>query len=154
MRNTEVTRFRGRVVPAARGAALEIGIGSGRNLPFYGVQVERLVAVDPSTELIAMAKKRAQRTAFPIEFLLRSGEELPLADASIDSAVFTFTLCTNPDPLKALREARRVLKPSGELLFAEHGLAPRKTCGAGNDASTLYGVSLPAAATSIARSMS
>lgn len=124
MRNKEATRFRARLVPQARGATLEVGIGSGLNLPFYGEQIERLVGVDPSEALLRMAKRRARATTIPIEFIARSGEALPLADASVDTAVFTFTLCTIPDPLKALREARRVLKPSGELLFAEHGLAP------------------------------
>lgn len=124
MRNKEATRFRARLVPQARGAALEVGVGSGLNLPFYGAQVERLVAIDPSEELLRMARRRARGAAIPIELIAHTGEALPLADASVDTAVFTFTLCTIPDPLKALREARRVLKPSGELLFAEHGLAP------------------------------
>lgn len=124
MRNKEATRFRARLIPWARGAALEVGVGSGLNLPFYGAQVERLVAVDPSEKLLRMARRRARSATIPIEFITHSGEALPLADASVDTAVFTFTLCTIPDPLKALREARRVLKPSGELLFAEHGLAP------------------------------
>lgn len=124
MRNREVTRFRRRLAPAARGATLEVGVGSGLNLPFYGTGVGRLYAVDPSAELLRMARKRGLAAAFPIEFLARSGEELPFEDASIDTVVFTFTLCTIPDPARALREARRVLKPSGELLFAEHGLAP------------------------------
>lgn len=116
MRNKEATRFRARLVPQARGAALEVGIGSGLNLPFYGGQVERLVALDPSEELLRMARRRARRAAIPTEFIRHTGEALPLADACVDTAVSTFTLCTIPDPLKALREARRVLKPSGELL--------------------------------------
>lgn len=124
MRNKEATRFRARLVPQARGTALEIGIGSGLNLPFYGGQVERLIVVDPSEALLRIAKKRARRMAIPIEFIRHTGEALPLADASVDTVVFTFTLCTIPDPLKALREARRVLKLGGDLLFAEHGLAP------------------------------
>ena len=124
MRGKEATRFRARVVPQARGTALEVGVGSGLNLPFYGARVERLIALDPSEELLRMAKRRARGVAFPLELMARSGEVLPLPDASIDTVVFTFTLCTIPDPLAALREARRVLKVSGELLFAEHGLAP------------------------------
>ncbi|HUF81972.1 MAG TPA: class I SAM-dependent methyltransferase [Burkholderiales bacterium] len=124
MRNKEATRFRARLVPQARGVTLEVGVGSGLNLPFYGERVERLLAVDPSEELLRMARKRARGAAIPVELMAHSGEALPLADASVDTAVFTFALCTIPDPGKALREARRVLKPSGELLFAEHGLAP------------------------------
>jgi ubiquinone/menaquinone biosynthesis C-methylase UbiE len=124
MRNEEATRFRARLVPQARGTTLEVGVGSGLNLPFYGAQVERLVGVDPSRELLRMAQRRADRAAVPVELIAHTGEALPLADASVDTAVFTFTLCSIPDPMKALREARRVLKPGGELLFAEHGLAP------------------------------
>ena len=124
MRNKEATRLRALVVPDARGATLEVGIGSGLNLRFYGDRVERLIAVDPSEELLRMARRKARTTAFPIEFIARPGEELPLENNSVDSVVVTFTLCTVADPLKALREMRRVLKPRGEILFAEHGLAP------------------------------
>lgn len=124
MRGKEATRFRARLVPQARGVTLEVGVGSGLNLPFYGERVERLLAVDPSEELLRMARKRARGAAIPVELMAHSGEALPLADASVDTVVITFALCTIPDPGKALREARRVLKPSGELLFAEHGLAP------------------------------
>jgi ubiquinone/menaquinone biosynthesis C-methylase UbiE len=96
MRNKEATRFRARLIPQARGATLEVGIGSGLNLPFYGESVERLFGVDPSEALLRMARKRARGAAIPIEFIPNSGEALPLADASVDTAVFTFTLCTIP----------------------------------------------------------
>src|SRR5262249_43798158 len=79
-------------------------------------------AVDPSVELLRMAKEKS--APFPVEFLAQSGEELPVGDASIDTVVLTYTLCSIPDPVKAMRELQRVLKPSGELLFAEHGLSP------------------------------
>lgn len=124
MRGKEATRFRARLVPQARGATLEVGVGSGLNLPFYGERVDRLVGVDPSEALLRMARKRARGAVVPVELMADSGEALSLADASVDTVVFTFALCTIPDPGKALREARRVLRPSGELLFAEHGLAP------------------------------
>lgn len=124
MRRPECDRYRSQLVPTARGVTLEVGVGSGLNLRFYGDQVERLIAVDPSTELLRMARKRARGSAFPIEFLARAGEELPLERASIDTAVVTFALCTIPDPGRALGEIRRVLKPDGELLFVEHGLSP------------------------------
>lgn len=124
MRGKEATRFRALLVPQARGATLEVGVGSGLNLPFYGERVDRLVGVDPSEALLRMARKRARGAVVPVELMADSGEALSLADASVDTVVFTFALCTIPDPGKALREARRVLKPSGELLFAEHGLAP------------------------------
>jgi len=124
MRNKEVTRYRSRLVPAARGVVLEMGIGSGLNLPFYGAQVERVYAVDPSAELLRLARRRARSVPFPVEFFARPGESIPIEDDSVDSVVTTFTLCTIADPFAALREMRRVLRPTGWLLFAEHGLAP------------------------------
>lgn len=124
MRNEEATRYRSRIVPEARGKVLEIGIGSGLNLPFYREGVERLYGVDPSEALLALARKKAHATHCPVEFLECSAESIPLADCSVDTVVMTFTLCSIPDPGRALREMRRVLKPQGVLLFAEHGLAP------------------------------
>lgn len=124
MRNKEAMRFRSLIVPQARGMVLEIGVGSGLNLPFYGHGVERIYGLDPSEELLAMARKKSRAIAFPIEFLAHPGEEIPLDDKCIDTVVMTWTLCSIPDPAKALREMRRVLKPGGMLLFAEHGLAP------------------------------
>ena len=123
MRNKEATRFRARLVPNATGVTLEVGVGSGLNLPFYSERVTRLFAVDPSVELLRMAKKKSGATPFPVAFLAQSGEELPIEQESIDTVVLTYTLCSIPDPAKAMRELRRVLKPSGELLFAEHGLS-------------------------------
>ena len=127
MRNREMTRYRAGLVPGARGVVLEVGIGSGLNLPFYGPQVERLYAIDPSEELLRMARKRAQSMPFPVEFFARSGEAIPIDDHCVDTVVTTFTLCTIADPLAALREMRRVLRPTGRLLFAEHGLAPDRS---------------------------
>lgn len=124
MRNKEVARYRARMVPRARGVVLEVGIGSGLNLGFYGPQVQQLYGIDPAEALVRMARSRARVTPFPVEFLTRSAESIAIGDRAVDSVVTTFTLCTIPDPLAALREMRRVLKPEGELLFAEHGLAP------------------------------
>lgn len=124
MRNREVARYRAQIVPQARGTVVEIGIGSGLNLPFYGNAVDRLYGIDPSEELLRMAEKKARSTQFPVEFLAHSGEALPLENQSADTVITTFTLCTIPDPVKALQEMQRVLKPGGRLLFAEHGLAP------------------------------
>lgn len=123
MRNAEVTRFRAELVPGARGLVLEIGVGSGRNLRFYTSPVERVFAIDPSRELLQMARKRVSGD-IPIDLVEASAEALPVRTASIDTAVMTFTLCSIADPARALAEVRRVLKPSGQLHFAEHGLAP------------------------------
>src|SRR3990170_1184781 len=103
MRNRAATRYRSRIVPQARGAVLEIGIGSGLNLPFYGAGVERLYGLDPSEELLKMARKKARAIAFPVDFLAHSGEEIPLNDSLVDTVVTTWTLCSIPDPVKALK---------------------------------------------------
>lgn len=124
MRNKEATRYRSQIVPQARGTVLEIGIGSGLNLPFYGAGVEHLYALDPSKELLSMAKRKVRGMTLPVEFIAKSGEEIPLDAGSVDTVVTTWTLCTIPDPLQALAEMKRVLKPGGTLLFAEHGMAP------------------------------
>lgn len=124
MRNREAMRYRSQLVPQARGMVLEIGVGSGLNLPFYGAGVERFYGLDPSQELLVMAREKSRALAFPVDFLAHPGEDIPLGDACIDTVVMTWTLCSIPDPAKALREMRRVLKPGGMLLFAEHGLAP------------------------------
>lgn len=124
MRNPEATRYRRKIVPAATGHVLEIGAGSGLNLPFYSQQVTRLYALDPSQALLEMARARPQPEGISVEFLERSAEEIPLEDRSIDTVVTTWSLCTIPDATKALREAARVLKPGGNLLFVEHGHAP------------------------------
>lgn len=122
MRNKEVRRQREKLVPRAAGRVLEIGAGSGLNLPFYGSGVERLYAVDPSAPLLEMARRKA--APFPVEFIERSAEALPLESGSVDTVLSTWTLCTVPDAARALREARRVLAPGGRLLFVEHGHAP------------------------------
>lgn len=124
MRHREFTRYRERIVPQARGTVLEVGVGSGLNLPFYGSRVERLYALDPSEELLRMTGRKMDAAPFPVELVSQPAESLPLADQSIDTVVTTFTVCSIGEPLQALREMRRVLKPRGTLLFAEHGLAP------------------------------
>ncbi len=124
MRNREVTRYRSIIVPKASGRVLEVGVGSGLNLPFYEKNVEELYGLDPSQELLAMAKRKARDIALPVTFLSNASEAIPLDDHSIDTVVMTWTLCSIPDPLAALTEMCRVLKPQGKLLFVEHGLAP------------------------------
>lgn len=124
MRNREIQRYRARIVPQARGRVLEIGIGSGLNLPYYGGAVERLYGLDPSPRLLAMTAERAHGLPYGVELINRGAEEIPLDDRSVDTVVTTFTLCSVSDPRRALGEMRRVLRPGGLLLFAEHGLAP------------------------------
>jgi len=124
MRNKEATRLRAAWIPHAHGEVLEIGIGSGLNLPFYSSQVQRVYGVDPSLELRQMAAKRAAGRG-QVEFLSQSAEDpLPLADASIDTVVITWTLCSIPDASTALQQVKRVLRADGCLIFLEHGLAP------------------------------
>jgi ubiquinone/menaquinone biosynthesis C-methylase UbiE len=118
-------RQRAKVVPRARGRVLELGIGSGLNLPYYDAAlVTRVHGLDPSAALWRLAAERRAAAAVEVEFLEASAEAIPLADASIDTVVVTYTLCTLPDVPAALAEARRVLREGGELLFCEHGAAP------------------------------
>jgi len=124
MRNKEAQRYRERVIPQGTGRVLEVGVGSGLNLPFYGAGVDHLFALEPSPELRKMAGRRTKGARFTVEFLDRSAEEIPLGPASVDTVVTTWTLCTIPDAIGALQEMKRVLKPGGLLLFVEHGLAP------------------------------
>jgi len=123
MNNRETRRLRAALIPHARGQVLEVGIGSGLNLEFYSPEVERIYGVDPSLELQRMARKRLGR--IDVQFLSQSAEEpLPLANASIDTVVLTWTLCSIADPQRALQEMKRVLKADGKLIFVEHGRAP------------------------------
>lgn len=125
MRNKDMARLRADWVPHAHGDVLEIGIGSGLNLPFYSSQVRRLYGVEPSVELQRMARIRAASAPTKVEFLSQSAEKsLPLSDESIDTVVITWTLCSIADPPSALRQMKRVLKPNGLLIFVEHGRAP------------------------------
>src|ERR1700758_5388974 len=125
MRNEDTTRLRAAWIPLARGEVLEVGIGSGLNLPFYSSDVHRVHGVGPSLELQRMAKKKAMAKPIEVDFLLQSAEEqLPLADASVDTVVMTWTLCSIPNAPKALQQMKRVLKGTGRLLFLEHGRSP------------------------------
>ncbi len=120
-----IMKQREKVVPRAQGTVLEIGIGTGLNLPFYDPgRVERLIGLDPSPESWELAGKRAAHLAFDVEFIGLPGEEIPLQDASVDTVLVTYALCTIPDPVTALRGMARVLRPGGRLVFCEHGLAP------------------------------
>ena len=124
MRQEVLRPFRERVIGAAEGRVLEVGIGSGLNLPLYGQAVRGVIGLEPSPELLRMARDRAASASVPVELLEASAEAVPLDAASIDTVVMTWTLCTIPDPQRALAELLRVLKPGGALLFVEHGRAP------------------------------
>lgn len=124
MRGKVTTARRVELVPGAGGVVLEVGVGSGLNLPFYSPAVKRLYGIDPSSELLAMARKKLERLTFPVELRPESAEQLSLERESVDTIVMTWTLCSIPDPASALREMRRVLKPQGRMIFIEHGLAP------------------------------
>jgi ubiquinone/menaquinone biosynthesis C-methylase UbiE len=125
MKNKDLTRLRGAWVPQARGEVLEVGIGSGLNLPFYSSEVARVYGIEPSVALQEMARRRAAVGRTKVEFLSQSAEEvLPLADKSVDTIVMTWTLCSIPDAPRALAQMKRVLKADGRLLFIEHGRSP------------------------------
>jgi ubiquinone/menaquinone biosynthesis C-methylase UbiE len=125
MRQKPIMMQRQKVVPQAQGRVLEIGIGSGLNLSFYDRdRVVKLWGLDPSEELRRIARERAQAAGMDVEFLGLPGEQIPLEDASVDTVVSTYTLCTIPDVERALGEMRRVLAPGGTLVFSEHGRAP------------------------------
>jgi len=124
MRNRDLLPVREKIVSRAKGTTLELGIGSGLNLRHYSGAVTRLYGVDPSRELQVLARQRAP-AGLALEFLTQSAADpLPLPDGSVDTVVVTWSLCSIPDPGAALAQARRVLRPGGELLFAEHGRAP------------------------------
>ncbi|HEX7777384.1 MAG TPA: class I SAM-dependent methyltransferase [Parvibaculum sp.] len=116
---------RKKVVPLAEGTVLEIGIGTGLNLPYYDAsKVKKVIGLDPSEVSWKLAGERAKALPFPVEFIGLPGEQIPLDDKSVDTVLVTFSLCTIPDPAKALEGMRRVLKPGGKLIFCEHGAAP------------------------------
>jgi len=116
---------REKVVPQAVGTVLEIGIGTGLNLPYYDAnRVDRLIGLDPSEESWRLAGERAAYLDFDVEFIGLSGEDIPLESDSVDTVLLTFALCTIPDPAAALGSMSRVLRPGGKLIFCEHGRAP------------------------------
>ena len=124
MRNRQLVPIRERVIGAAEGRVLEIGVGSGLNLPFYRPPAREVLALEPASRLVAMARAASRASTMPITVLEASAEAIPLDQHSVDTIVTTWTLCSIPLAATALAEMRRVLRPGGKLLFVEHGLAP------------------------------
>ncbi len=122
-----IKKQREKVIPLAQGNVLEIGVGSGLNLPFYDKsKIIKLTAIDPSEDLWHTVAVDLKTIPFEFEFIKASAEDLPFPDQSFDTVVATYTLCTIPDAHKALLEMRRVLKKDGVLIFCEHGKAPNE----------------------------
>jgi ubiquinone/menaquinone biosynthesis C-methylase UbiE len=121
--NKAMQKVRRPALEGLSGTVVEIGFGSGPNVGLYPSGVDKVYAVEPSQVARTMASERVAASEVDVEFIGLTGEQLPLPDASVDSVLSTFTLCTIPDVDQALREARRVLKPGGRLFFLEHGLA-------------------------------
>ena len=116
---------REKVVPLATGRVLEVGIGSGLNLPYYDpAKVERVIGLDPAEEMLSFARRKSETLPFPVEYLALEGEHIPLERHSVDTVLVTYTLCTIPDAIGALEGMRAALKPGGRLIFCEHGKAP------------------------------
>ena len=124
MRQRMFLPFRQRIAAAAEGDVLEIGVGSGLNLPLYGPGVRSVIGIEPSPALLRMARRR--RAAAPVTLLQASAEAMPVDDNGVDTIVMTWTLCSIADAGRALGEMRRVLRPGGRLLFVEHGRAPQQ----------------------------
>jgi ubiquinone/menaquinone biosynthesis C-methylase UbiE len=124
MRNKQLVPYRERVIGAAEGRVLEIGVGSGMNLPFYRPPVREVLALEPAPRLMTMARSASRASSMPVTFLEASAEAIPLDKHSVDTIVTTWTLCSIPQAAAALADMRRVMRPGGKLLFVEHGLAP------------------------------
>ena len=124
MRGRSLVPYRERVIAAAAGRVLEIGIGAGENLSRYGGAVVEVIGLEPAPRLALMAREAARRVATPARIVEATAEKIPLDARSVDTAVLTWTLCSVADPWAALHEIRRVLRADGRLLFVEHGLAP------------------------------
>jgi ubiquinone/menaquinone biosynthesis C-methylase UbiE len=123
--NTKQSRqIRARVCAELTGDVLEIGFGTGHNLPYLPPSVTRVLAVEPSELGVRLARERIAAVAVPVEVVGLDGQRLPAENASVDAVLCTWSLCTIPDPVAAVREARRVLRPGGRFHFVEHGRAP------------------------------
>jgi SAM-dependent methyltransferase len=121
---SDIRAEREKIVPRAAGTVLEIGFGPGLNLPFYDpARVSRVIGVDPNEPLLRLGEAPRREARIPVEIRCAPAEDLPLDDASVDTAVITYTLCSVHDPMRCLSEVRRVLRPGGRALFLEHGLS-------------------------------
>lgn len=120
-----VRQQREKVVPLAQGEILEVGIGTGLNLAHYDkAKIRRIVGLDPAMEMHRLARKRMKKAGLAVELVGLSAERIPFEDGRFDTVLVTYTLCSIPEPVAALKEMRRMLKPGGKLIFCEHGLAP------------------------------
>jgi ubiquinone/menaquinone biosynthesis C-methylase UbiE len=120
-----VWRQRQKIVPLAQGRVLEVGIGTGLNLEHYDKsRIEQIIGLDPGLEMHPQARRRSRRAGIEVELVGLSAERIPYDDATFDTVLVTYALCTIADPACALKEMRRVLKPGGRLIYCEHGLAP------------------------------
>jgi ubiquinone/menaquinone biosynthesis C-methylase UbiE len=124
MQNRLLDHYRHQTIASARGLVLEVGVGSGVNLSLYRPAVTLVVGLDPSPQLLRLASRRAADAVVPVSLLRGSAEHDPFADAVFDTIVMTSTLWSIPNPIAALTEMRRVLRPGGRLIFVEHGLSP------------------------------
>jgi ubiquinone/menaquinone biosynthesis C-methylase UbiE len=124
MRQSRLVPYRTRVVSGATGRVLEIGMGSGLNLPFYGPDVKQVIGIEPSARLLSMAREAGRGRTGELELIEGTAEAMPIESATIDTVLTTWTMCSIQNVGDALAEMRRVLKPTGRLLFVEHGRAP------------------------------
>ncbi len=135
LRGNEAARLRVRVTAGLSGEVLEVGFGSGLNMPYYPPAVQRVRAVDPSAVARKLAVQRVAASTVPVEYIGVDARALPLEDASVDCVVSVLTLCTIPAVDRALAEIRRVLRPAGAFHFMEHGLSPEEMWPGGNTGS-------------------
>src|SRR5215470_6273958 len=124
MRQAQLRPYRERVVGGATGRVLEIGFGSGLNLPYYNEMVDEIIGIDFSPQMLALAERAVATSRHKVRLLARSADNLPLDDQSIDTIVVTWSLCSIVDVEQSLLEARRVLRPGGQMRFVEYGLSP------------------------------